>query len=662
MKTCPPFKRYLLKIIFLFFLLTSFLFLFKNNSFAIGCGTPCNSSDTCQGATDGCTECRDPSLEQITGYTTCQEPLEYEKRHEQTSDSGGEILIEKANIMIEFPSLVNPNNCQFSECKKEASPERDPRPAKGDVCSENDLFTPSCASSFGVYDTVDFQGENRPYSSWEESIFIDPTGITIPFVGKKNKESWEFWEISNASEAKYITDYIEGTNEYYRNYGNLNTITNHQGILRKLTPFEYQNQLKKNLIKRAHSEYEGLDKIHDYNIKYISRICWDFPAWMDAGKFISDIAIDHSIDKIGNIILNILGIEGEFDLELPDIGHYCLYASKQEGDGQWAIVKGDDLIGMTPAEGLKDFLFALSDKIPGFVHFYDLEGAEQRLSAFLNENGSLNEKLVPPSSDNENYEEEFKAWEKRSKNGEKGYWYRLWQAVPMLSREDTAGKINPYLGKEKDSDIFEIDEESQINAVPHLARLYEGSREINNILIPFSEEKKIEMVQSEAYPESNPPETCLKENYIPTGDEGDSLCCGLVKAKITTQEETESFAYPCSNPVIQNVGAGVGEENLNICYKKSKDISREIGVNLEHPYLDEIWSYTANANGGFFNVFRPYSIPNFEDISTVTDIYYKSSSSEISPEKGSFYFPHLGGIQKAKEWVVNEVLRPYVDN
>jgi len=72
--------------------------------------------------------------------------------------------------MIEFPSLVNPNNCQFSECKKEASPERDPRPAKGDVCSENDLFTPSCASSFGVYDTVDFQGENRPYSSWEESI------------------------------------------------------------------------------------------------------------------------------------------------------------------------------------------------------------------------------------------------------------------------------------------------------------------------------------------------------------------------------------------------------------------------------------------------------------------------------------------------------------
>jgi len=33
------------------------------------------------------------------------------------------------------------------------------------------FFTPSCASSFGVYDTVNFQGENQPYSSWEESIF-----------------------------------------------------------------------------------------------------------------------------------------------------------------------------------------------------------------------------------------------------------------------------------------------------------------------------------------------------------------------------------------------------------------------------------------------------------------------------------------------------------
>jgi hypothetical protein len=95
----------------------------------------------------------------------------------------------------------------------------------------------------------------------------------------------------------------------------------------------------------------------------------------------------------------------------------------------------------------------------------------------------------------------------------------------------------------------------------------------------------------------------------------------------------------------------------------TQTVSRNIGINLQHPYLDEIWSYTTNANGGFFNLFRPAEYPTFEDIDAAQDISYSSpsfGSEEIVPQKGSFFFPHLGGIQTAKEWVVNEALWPYV--
>jgi len=94
------------------FLLVGILLLFApKDIFAVGLGTPCEDDSDCQGATDGCTECRDPSLEQITGYTTCQEPLEYEKRHEQTSDSGaGELAGEDKPNEIGLESLVGKVN------------------------------------------------------------------------------------------------------------------------------------------------------------------------------------------------------------------------------------------------------------------------------------------------------------------------------------------------------------------------------------------------------------------------------------------------------------------------------------------------------------------------------------------------------------------------
>jgi len=143
------------------------------------------------------------------------------------------------------------------------SPERNPRPAQCNICNVTELLTPSCATSFSVFDKITYSKMESEIieKSWSGDVTVDPTQVKIPFVGKRNMEPetrWErlnpldtpdenakrwyqFWEIPNADENKYLADYLEGTNEYYRNYGNQTTITNYQGVLRKLTPSEYQN-------------------------------------------------------------------------------------------------------------------------------------------------------------------------------------------------------------------------------------------------------------------------------------------------------------------------------------------------------------------------------------------------------------------------------------
>jgi len=84
-----------------------------------GCGTPCDDNTDCQNATGGCTECRDPSLEQITGFTTCQEPLEYKKKHEQTSDLGGETLKQGLDEKKAAKEAVNTKSVNQEESFKD---------------------------------------------------------------------------------------------------------------------------------------------------------------------------------------------------------------------------------------------------------------------------------------------------------------------------------------------------------------------------------------------------------------------------------------------------------------------------------------------------------------------------------------------------------------
>jgi hypothetical protein len=525
---------------------------------------------------------------------------------------------------------------------------------------------------------------------WEGSINVTPLSANqdgkfkIPFVGMKNEED----------ENKYLADYFEGTNEYYRNYGNQSTLTNYQGVLRKLTPFEYQNQLKKQLISRAQKEnIEVENPINNYEVVSVGRLCWTYPFWMEAGRLIFSEIVDLVTNKFANALINnlkdnlinkpIAWLNNLFDSEIkkvPDVninidlkianyGHYCLYADLENNKGEWLIIKGLKFSHLIPGLGkLQDILTAASDKIPGLVHFSspDMLSTFQEPLTVIAEHFPPNPNDEKYKNDSSIYRKDFQEWkESTGPKGEKGYWYRLWQVVPMLTREDTQGEIIPYLADGGDKDTIQLlPQEANISSIPHLARLYEGSKIVSDLLTPDWEgEKTREMVKTEEIAKTNPPNLCFKEEYTPPTGEGEDLCCEqnpILQIK-AIEEFTDPtyFTYNCNDPKIADpkcYGNPQGEPYIQA-------VSRYIGLNLKQPYLDEIWSYTTNENGGFFNIFRPYQIPTFEDIPAAQAVTYSSSEfsgeNDLIPEQGLFFFNHLGGIQKAKEWVVGKALWPY---
>jgi len=96
--------------------------------------------------------------------------------------------------------------------------------------------------------------------------------------------------------------------------------------------------------------------------------------------------------------------------------------------------------------------------------------------------------------------------------------------------------------------------------------------------------------------------------------------------------------------------------------KEKRTISRDIGINLLHPYLTEIWDQTGNVDtSGLFNFFRPDLVPEFEEIDASSEIHYSQTGFDsIEPTVGKFYFNYLGGVQLAKDWLIR-ALTPWVE-
>jgi len=363
--------------------------------------------------------------------------------------------------------VCNPQECDGSWWEQFLGHcERTSRPVDCKPCNTTSRFCPACATSFTVHDTVKYIREDDDYwcngqpwliRNWGGIVTINPKDVSIPFVGKQ----WESGDV-HEDEEKYLADYFEGTHDYYRTYplkigpfeGALHGVNpiltiNYQGILRKLTPMRYQDQLKKEIIERIASggpPQEG--GIHNYDLNYIERLCWDASFWVDV------------FAEVARIILE----KGDINVDPHQITHYCLYRFNAIDEVAITLVKG----------ALEDF----NTISPFKISISHQEGVRMRLSALRNN--------YPPEPDEEDYVKKWDDWNFSSPS-KLSVAARLWQVAPMVSREDTPGYITPYLGS-RPNDTFEIlNPSAQIEEVPHVARLFEASGEIQKMLLPYTE-------------------------------------------------------------------------------------------------------------------------------------------------------------------------------
>ncbi|PIU03476.1 hypothetical protein COT44_03460 [Candidatus Shapirobacteria bacterium CG08_land_8_20_14_0_20_39_18] len=794
-------------------------------------------------------------------------------------------------------------NYPSTVCDLTQNGDRNSRPVACQACNIGNN-SGSCATSFTVTDHVSWQRWMGPDSctdatltvphlvttTWGGTITINPKDITIPFVGKEDQES----------ESKYLADYFEGTNEYYKNYEKYwLDYVNYAGVLRKLTPMTYQDTLKEQMVARAvrslntQAPFEG--KIHDYMVNYPTRLCWDAP-------FIMEISYD-----IWNEFNLISLIYKKLGVPVPSKDewfHHCLF--NNSADQAVEIDKIGLILRAYNASPLGKLLpIDVRYYSMGFIPippFSDLEG-HKKLSEIASH--------LPPSVNDSDYEIKWATWKKST-------WGRIWEAVPLVSREDTEGLIQPYLGAKNEDTFTNLDptNKNQVEKVPHLARLYESSKIVSSILIPYNEPitttaqisnnqnvladnsstnnpltglfspksvqaatpppcqryctgnmtfydidapapgqhsfksyfcvpcpagqncdgishlknlsiydsggasgflsdtggpeiqcpgkwetqwgtnyhpSTINMNVGDAFTVSAnwtkasggsranccvdggsvscsitlaqnadgtykwdttcgvapaPPPTCfqdpaksidscIKKDAI-TGT-GDTLCCSNIQYKLTAVDKFENNRYVACNgsswacqawlleegkydqinmdPCLDLGGRGNGhtvtceagdwanpnnvapdpvcvqiQNTDNRCYEwtgregsqptiwnDSEQVSRNIGVSLIHPYLDDIWNQTSGSMG-VLNIFRPSFHPGFPDTPAISQatIKYTPYSDQVgwcsgnlpikgdcplqrhkdgstSPTEGQFYFPHLGGIQQAKQWVTNSL-------
>ena len=749
-----------------------------------------------------------PNLEQITFLLMNDDTGEIFLIYRYCDEKGCEWRVEGfLEININVPgSLFSPF---FSlSCNPQSSGARDSRPDACKPCNATSYLSSSCATSLTVHDTVSYEkwegGPDEPYcveKDWGGIVIIDPSSTTIPFVGKKEGENEEL----------YLADYFEGKNEYYENYSQywLDWV-NHAGVLRKLTPMGYQDELKKEMAERAQKTVASGGElmpggVHDYNVSYKGRLCWDIPFLADA--FLA-LAKNYGLGNDPAIKF------------ISDRAHFCAYSSDYLPFSlnlrliSTAINTFNRVVPF-------DFL-----KISTWGHMNDEAATLTQL------NGNF-----PPEPDEENYIEKWRDW----KNSE---WGKIWEAVPMFSRNDTPGEVAPYLGwKSADQPKYIT---PQIEKVPHLARLFEETLELNELLLPqgtagapkFTQEEEefllasaaentlgqetgVESCSSKTTNSSVETEKVLGEKtYLAQGNgsgcfhvepfsqvhfQPDNSALVFVTIKVHSdggdghiqlhingasqgtmwgwnkgggpfvinpeytqspiaiplggcasinygvridecgdakwQNLTCNFCLEAEGSLVTDCGPGEALEHevceiwgpipVNDCFKEAikdtnpnddlccepiqiplaavdafinkdytpcgvdlydchtnllgievckdhcedtitEEVNRRFGINLAHPYLNEIWNLsTNNETFGIFNIFRPAQIPPFEDIDASSEITYSFCKKSflgiciekgtVIPETGEFYFNHLGGVQKAKEWVTTKVLMPYVE-
>jgi hypothetical protein len=606
-----------------------------------------------------------------------------------------------------------PTVLPFTKCVGASAETRVSRPDECTTCNLEPPLTYACATTFAVHDTVSWKWENSDFvcdptgehwveRDWGGTITIDAGDVKVPFVGKKGEEDVQ----------KYLADYFEGTAFYYGPDINLDDcqkanpneaereacqeavkrVVMEGGIFRKLAPKELQDELKEAMIDRAKNSLAGQieNGIHDYLIEHagvsrrLSKIDpppklpvkakeeeyqeWQkaYQSWKktDSGKLWAAVPMFSREDSPGQVIASVNTKRADVATVIPpvqeeQVPHLArLFEVTRELRNllmPW--------LGENEAQASSQTLLASSNP--------QVLGEKTQLAQAESCKECLDASIVNPIVNN-------------------GMVYATLVICHQCPGHDCVGDVSmgpcgvrgqvhsvcPGCFSSNHSAIIPPAPIScpgtaslcvEIKADRDVDPSCQGQAKIISCQVTVDANCNIlETNCGGGIPE---PLTCgLAEpmpypacEYESITDENpnDTICCNPINIdlKAVDQFANPNYTGPCIWVTDPTTGA---RTLLNPDCKKTetRHVYREVKVDLFHPYLEEIWNQTTDSFHGLFNIFRPEVVPFFEDLDANSYIEYSYPSGSITPESPwKFYFPHLGGIQKAKEWVL-ETLNP----
>jgi len=550
-------------------------------------------------------------------------------------------------------------------------------------------------------------GDHWLERDWGGIVTVDPSQTEIPFVGKKGLED----------ERKYLADYFEGTGFYYRppyDYSNPDDIQRvilEGGVWRKLAPEEWQDKFKRDIVYRSLMSLAGNineGAIHDYFVSYngesakLSEFIDHLKPYPDEENY--QEKYDEWVQSDGGKWYRLWAALPMFSRE-DTPGQILPYLGMRIKDSfvvlnpEAQIDKIPHLARLYEATQAINYLLLPSAQ--------QANGAEARIKTFIAaaKDGVLGEKVEIKSNQtattNPNKEEsgqernllaqggsclecpELSIVNPFVSNGMLYYTYVLCRSC-YKPGDGPLGDIfmAPCGGGAQmhniDGACFSTMDPSM---APPVAISCPGTATVcvsfkcdncsgcpgtwNSATCSVTVDDKCNIAQTDCgagwppdrptcgLPEPWPVAACAKES-ITDPNPNDDICGTPISIELSAVDQFVNSDYIECGVECLEWNEVTGECKKDACdEEKSHGVERDVGVNLLHPYLYEIWGNSTEALTGFFNIIRPKQAPEFEELDANSEIYYGYSSGGVMPSVGNFYYPYLGGIQKAKEWVIN---------
>lgn len=578
------------------------------------------------------------------------------------------------------------------------------RPFSCDNCSKNIPFPiGSCAQTPTIRGRVttswtdsgvSCDGNTYAGKEWGGSIVVDPTSVDIPFVGRKGAED----------EKKYLADYFEGTGFYYSppydytSQIDRERVVNEGGVWRKLAPAAVQNNYKKAMIYRAEASKNGTasNPIHDYLVSYngqtkrLAEFIGHFPPDpkdYDSAKTYNDSYQSWKESEWGKLwpavpMFSREDTNGEINLSL------------QSPYEKFEI--------LTPLEQRKI-------KVPHVARLFEAVSAVQALLFPLDvhSSASLPTNLSSTKNDSENTLLASSVLMSTKKEDTpvllaQGYNCGSPFSISIENVNFSGSQLNygaRFILNQGDGcqgHLYINGRFLGIAICPPDGYFSSGDPNTGLSPIPASENGNFTISVSGSLDTHKPcgfvsaSQTCMvnivggviKSSSCGTGGpppkpacgttkspvdmcekeaitgSGDTLCCNQIKTEFIAVDQVKVPERPddCINKILTPRECA---KNTNV----GVNVDRKLQVTLQLPLLGEIWNKLADEKTGVFNIFTPREIPDFEptEAKSQASINYSASGDKITgvdPGAGEFYYPKLGGMEEAKQWLTRCLLVP----